>query len=133
MLPFIPILLAVAAVHLLVTFIRCLRSPLRKIPGPSYATFTSFVLKWHELHANRTQYVHELHKKYGPAVRLTPDEVSFASYDAVKEIYCSSGSGYDKTEFYDLFKVYGRRTMFTTLNKDDVSGRSPLQGLQDHV
>jgi hypothetical protein len=27
----------------------------------------------------------------------------------VKEIYCAGGSGYDKTEFYELFKVYGRR------------------------
>ncbi|CAK7223828.1 hypothetical protein SBRCBS47491_005338 [Sporothrix bragantina] len=27
-------------------------------------------------------------------------------------------SGYDKTDFYDLFTVYGRRTMFTTLDKE---------------
>jgi hypothetical protein len=125
MIPFIPFFLAAVVIHLAVYLVQCFRSPLRQIPGPAHASFTSLVLKWHELHANRTQYVHELHKKYGPSVRLSPDEVSFASYEAVKEIYCSNGSGYDKTEFYNLFRVYGRRTMFTTLNKEDVSDRVP--------
>ncbi|KAH6694045.1 cytochrome P450 [Plectosphaerella plurivora] len=126
MIPFIPFFLAAVVIHLAVYFVQCLRSPLRKIPGPAHASFTSLVLKWHELHANRTQYVHGLHKKYGPSVRLSPDEVSFASYEAVKEIYCSSGSGYDKTGFYDLFKVYNRRTMFTTLNKEDHAKRKRI-------
>jgi hypothetical protein len=126
------------AVHTLRT---SLASPLNKIPGPWYAKFTSLVLKWHEFRANRTRYIHRLHLEYGQAVRIAPDEVTFASATAVKEIYCSGGSGYDKTNFYDLFKVYGKRynssriyipamsctrltpsgrTMFTTLNKDDV-------------
>lgn len=100
---------------------RTLSSPLNKIPGPWYAKFTSAVLKWREFQASRTTYVHALHLCYGPAVRIAPNEVAFASAVAVKEIYCSGGSGYDKTEFYDLFRVYGRRTMFTTLNKEHVS------------
>ncbi|KAJ4304347.1 hypothetical protein N0V88_001960 [Collariella sp. IMI 366227] len=112
----IPLLLVPLATH---TLWQGLCSPLRKIPGPWYAKFTSLVLKWHEFKANRTRYIHDLHLKFGPSVRIAPDEVAFASAAAVKEIYCSGGSGYDKTEFYDLFKVYNRRTMFTTLNKDD--------------
>ncbi|ETS76382.1 hypothetical protein PFICI_11769 [Pestalotiopsis fici W106-1] len=97
----------------------CLTSPLRKLPGPKLASFTSFAIKWHEFHANRTRYVHQLHETYGPVVRIAPNEVSFASVEGVKEIYSSGGSGYDKTEFYNLFQVYGRRTMFSTLNKND--------------
>ena len=103
------------------TLRRALSSPLNKIPGPWYAKFTSAVLKWYEFQARRTIYVHSLHLRYGPTVRIAPNEVAFASASAVKEIYCSGGSGYDKTEFYDLFRVYGRRTMFTTLNKEHVS------------
>jgi len=61
------------------------------------------------LRANRRVYIHGLHLQYGPVVRIAPNEVSFTSPEAVKEVYCSGGSGYDKTEFYDLFKVYGRR------------------------
>jgi hypothetical protein len=87
----------------------CLTSPLRKIPGPKLASFTSFTIKWHEFHANRTRYVHRLHEIYGPVVRIAPNEVSFASVEGVKEIYSSGGSGYDKTEFYNLFQVYGKR------------------------
>ncbi|KAK5664248.1 hypothetical protein OQA88_465 [Cercophora sp. LCS_1] len=105
---------------------KALVSPLNQIPGPIYARFTSLVLKWHEFQALRTSYVHLLHKQYGPVVRIAPNEVVFASASAVKEIYCSGGSGYDKTEFYDLFKVYGRRTMFTTLNKEDHAKRKRM-------
>ncbi|KAH8890918.1 cytochrome P450 3A13 [Thozetella sp. PMI_491] len=103
-----------------------LLSTLNKIPGPSHARFTSLVLKYHEFRANRTRYIHRLHLEHGPVVRIAPNEVAFASMAAVKEIYCSGGSGYDKTEFYDLFKVYGRRTMFTTLNKDDHAKRKRI-------
>lgn len=121
MLPLLPIAGLAVFVHLAVYLYRCFTSPLRNIPGPWHTSYTSLALKWQELHANRTTWVHELHILYGPAVRLGPNEVSFSSYDAVKEIYCSGGSGYDKTEFYDLFKVYGRRTMFTTLDRENVS------------
>ncbi|KAF4635358.1 hypothetical protein G7Y89_g2744 [Cudoniella acicularis] len=41
--------------------------------------------------------------------------------EALKEIYSSGGSGYDKTEFYTLFKQFDTRTMFSTLWKGDHS------------
>ncbi|KAJ9165474.1 Cytochrome P450 [Coniochaeta hoffmannii] len=118
--------LILIAVLLSIYLLRCLSSPLNNIPGPVLAKYTSWILKWHEFHANRTRYIHALHLMYGPVVRIAPNEVAFASQGAVKEIYCSAGSGYDKTEFYDLFKAYGRRTMFTTLNKDDHARRKRL-------
>ncbi|KAK0646507.1 cytochrome P450 3A13 [Cercophora newfieldiana] len=120
-------ILAVAALFLIVSFLRqSLSSPLNRLPGPWFAKYTSLVLKWHEFRAQRTRYVHSLHLEYGPAVRIAPNEAAFASATAVKEIYCSGGSGYDKTEFYGLFKVYGRRTMFTTLNKEDHARRKRM-------
>ncbi|KAI8947438.1 cytochrome P450 3A13 [Xylaria longipes] len=97
---------------------KCVSSPLRTLPGPKISLFTSLVLKLHEFRALRTRYIHELHLRYGPVVRIAPNEASFASLEGIKEIYGSGGSGYDKTEFYDLFQVYGRRTMFTTLDKE---------------
>lgn len=114
-------------VPILYAIVRAARSPLRSIPGPVHSLFTSAVLRWHELRCGRTSYVHALHERYGPVVRLAPDEVSFASAAAVKEIYNSAGSGYDKTDFYDLFTVYGRRTMFTTLDKETVSQTFQIQ------
>ncbi|KAL3953499.1 hypothetical protein ACCO45_011455 [Purpureocillium lilacinum] len=143
-----PFYLGVAAVLLMVVhLVRCLSSPLRKVPGPTVSLFTTLVLKWKELNAGRTMYVHELHQKYGPVVRVSPNEVSFTSWPALKEIYCSGGSGYDKSDFYNLFRIYGRRTMFTTLNKADHAKRKriladryantnvmrslPMQGIQE--
>ncbi|UPK94649.1 hypothetical protein LCI18_005584 [Fusarium solani-melongenae] len=67
------------------------------------------MLRWNEFNANRTLYIHSLHLKYGPIVRIAPNEMSFSSYEAVKGIYGSKGSGYDKSTFYDLFTVFGRR------------------------
>ncbi|KAI5460004.1 cytochrome P450 [Mariannaea sp. PMI_226] len=105
-----------------------LKSPLSKVPGPVLSNFTSLILKWHEVNANRTMYIHHLHQKYGPVVRVAPNEVSFTSPAALKQIYGSGGSGYDKTEFYNLFRVYGRRTMFSTLNKADHAKRKRMFG-----
>jgi hypothetical protein len=110
MIMFSPILgLIFTALFSSIYLLRCLLSPLSAIPGPALAKYTSWILKWHEFRANRTRYIHSLHLLYGPVVRIAPNEVAFTSQAALKEIYCSSGSGYDKTEFYDLFKVYGRR------------------------
>jgi|SRR6478735_2483079 len=102
-------MLGAAALLVITHIIIRLTSATAKVPGPFVSNFTSLVLKWHELNANRTMYIHELHKRYGPVVRVAPNEVSFTSIDALKEIYGSGGSGYDKTEFYDLFQVYGKR------------------------
>ncbi|KIV90665.1 hypothetical protein PV10_05297 [Exophiala mesophila] len=97
-----------------------------KVPGPWYNNFTSMVLKYHEFSKNRRLWIHHLHRRYGPVVRLSPNEVSFANLDGMKEIYQSGGSGYDKTEFYDLFKQYNNRTMFSTLNRHDHARRKKL-------
>jgi hypothetical protein len=99
----------IGSIFLLALFLfqRLLSSPLSKVPGPWYTKLSSLIIKYHEFTANRRVFVHELHKTYGPVVRLAPSEVSFTSLEAVKEIYASAGSGYDKTEYYDLFRQYG--------------------------
>ncbi|KAK6387681.1 hypothetical protein LTS17_000950 [Exophiala oligosperma] len=98
-----------------------IRSPLAKVPGPWYTNFTSLVLKYKEFTHGRRLYIHDLHQRYGPVVRLSPDEVSFATVDAIKEIYMSGGSGYDKTPFYSLFTQFNTRTLFSTLIRGDHS------------
>ncbi|GLI78457.1 hypothetical protein PoHVEF18_006772 [Penicillium ochrochloron] len=101
-------------------------SPVSKVPGPWYTRFTSLWIKYQEFTANRRESVHRLHQVYGPVVRLGPNEVSFTSLDAIREIYASGGSGYDKTEFYSLFKQLNTKTMFSTLCKDEHSKRKRL-------
>ncbi|TFK51109.1 cytochrome P450 [Heliocybe sulcata] len=93
-------------------------SPLRHIPGSWLCHLTRLPLTYHEYAANRRLYLHDLHKRYGPAVRIAPDEVSFATVEAVKQIYSVGGSGYEKTNFYTLFEHFrGAKNMFSTLHK----------------
>lgn len=122
MLAFIVFLFIATAVWAL----KSLRSPIARIPGPTHNVFTSFYLKYKEFSRQRRVYIHDLHQSYGPVVRLGPKEVSFATADAVKEIYQSGGSGYDRTEFYDLFKQFGTRTLFSTLPKAGHSQRKRI-------
>ena len=84
-------------------------SPLRHIPGPTTTLLSPFPLIYQEFTRNRRAYIHSLHKAYGPVVRLSPNEVSFTSVSALREIYTSEGAGWDKTEFYDLFRQFGER------------------------
>ncbi|KAF4439878.1 cytochrome P450 4ac1 [Fusarium acutatum] len=100
-----------------------LRSPLASLPGPRLGLLTPWQLRYHELRGKRTQYVHCMHQRYGKAVRVAPNEVVFSSLDAMKEIYLSKGSGFDKTSFYNLFSQFGLRTMFSTLPKGPHSQR----------
>lgn len=105
----LPVASVAIAVSTLLYLWKCFSSPLWSAPGPFISRFTNLVLRWHEFHANRTLYIHSLHEKFGASVRIAPNEMSFTSYDGFKEIYGSMGSGYDKSKFYDLFTVLGRR------------------------
>lgn len=105
----LPVLFVVATSCAVLFLWRRVSSPLWSLPGPFLSRFTASLLRWHEFRANRTQYIHSLHLKHGPVVRIAPNEMSFTSYEAMKEIYGSQGSGFDKTSFYDLFTVFGRR------------------------
>ena len=83
-------------------------SPLARLPGPTICALTRLPLMYHEFNGNRRKFIHALHLKYGPVVRVAPDEVSFATREAAKEIYTSGGSGYDKSSFYNLFSNFDR-------------------------
>ena len=104
-----PVLLGALVVAAIAFLVTRLRSPIASLPGTRLSLFSSLPLKYHEFRGNRTNYVHSQHLKYGTAVRLAPNEAAFTSLEAMKEIYMSGGSGYDKTEFYDLFKQYNTK------------------------
>ncbi len=63
------------------------RSPLRPIPGPWYAKVSQAWPLAVEATGERHFYLHALHERYGPVVRIGPTEVSFASADATRDIY----------------------------------------------
>ncbi|KAF2166629.1 hypothetical protein M409DRAFT_23262 [Zasmidium cellare ATCC 36951] len=60
---------------------------LRKIPGPFVSRFTTWPLKIEVLRGHRTKYIHELHRQYGPYVRIAPSEISTSSIEAHRQIH----------------------------------------------
>jgi hypothetical protein len=61
--------------------------PLAHIPGPIFAKLTHlwqtksyFIGNWHSD-------ILKVHEKYGPVVRISPDEISFVDGDALKRLY----------------------------------------------
>ncbi|CAI7629697.1 unnamed protein product [Penicillium glandicola] len=87
-------------------------SYLRKLPGPKTYAVTKWRLALDDYNGLRTQSIHSLHKRYGTAVRLGPNELSFSSLSALKTIY-GAGSGFERTYFYRMFDAYGRQNLFT--------------------
>ncbi|CAI7654472.1 unnamed protein product [Penicillium glandicola] len=76
-----------------------LLSPLRRFPGPFLAGWTNL---WRILHVRQGKYhmvIHELHKKYGPVVRIGPNVLDLDIPELIKTIY-NIKSDYLKTEFY---------------------------------
>ncbi|KAL3473816.1 hypothetical protein BJX99DRAFT_260932 [Aspergillus californicus] len=79
---------------------KALSSPLRRIPGPLHTTFTRLPLHFATLGGKQLYYIHELHQRYGPVVRISPAEVSVSSLAGVREIH-RIGSGFLKAEWYE--------------------------------
>ncbi|KAH9905239.1 cytochrome P450 oxidoreductase [Xylariomycetidae sp. FL2044] len=76
--------------------------PFRSVPGPWAASVTPL---WYMMYVARGDFEatqRDLHKKYGPLVRVAPDEISCASPDAIKLIY-RTRYAFNKTNFYSVF------------------------------
>jgi benzoate 4-monooxygenase len=90
---------------------------LRDIPAPSHAAFSNWWLFRVVRAGNRSEVVDELHRKYGPVVRIAPNHVSIASDQALKAVY-GHGNGFLKSDFYDAF-VSIRRGLFNTRDRNE--------------
>lgn len=92
-------------------------SPLRKYPGPLLASF-SRLWKVISTARGRTHLEHiELHRKYGPVVRIAPNEVSVALPEVARTLL-SAGKGFYKTDFYGVFPPPENPDIFTETRED---------------
>ncbi|KHN98445.1 Cytochrome P450 [Metarhizium album ARSEF 1941] len=87
-------------------------SPLSRVPGPKLYALTRWRLAYEDWKGTRTRTIHLLHQKYGPVVRVGPDELSFSSSTALRTIY-GAGSQFGRTCFYRMFDVYGQQNLFS--------------------
>ncbi len=92
-------------------------SPLRRYPGPFLASFSRL---WKVMSVMRGQTNHEhieLHQRYGPVVRIAPNEVSVASPVAARALL-SAGKRFYKTDFYSVFPPPQNADIFTEIRED---------------
>ncbi|KAK9781184.1 putative Cytochrome P450 [Seiridium cardinale] len=102
---------------LLRTIYKRYASPLRSLPGPFFASCTRL---WKVLSVVRGQTHLEhiaLHHKYGPVVRIAPNEVSISSPQAARAVL-SAGKGFHKTDFYGVFPPVQNPDIFTETRED---------------
>lgn len=100
-------------------------SPLSRIPGPKLYALTKWRLAWEDWHGRRTRTINKLHERYGPVVRVGPNEIHFNSLSALRTIY-GPGSEFGRTNFYRMFDVYGKQNLFTFHSSQDHGDRKKL-------
>lgn len=115
--------LALLVFRLIVRFLSC---PVRTLPGPWYSRLTGLVLKYHVIIGRRMYYVHSLHNKYGPIVRIAPREVVVADAFAAQDIH-KVGSGFVKSAWYEEI------TMMTRPDTTENSGIFFMRHPKDHA
>jgi cytochrome P450 len=68
--------------------------------------------------SENTQWEHvDLHRKYGPVVRIGPNEVSFSSPQVARNIL-SAGKRFYKTDFYSVFPPPENPDIFTEIREE---------------
>ncbi|KAF5239861.1 hypothetical protein FANTH_9802 [Fusarium anthophilum] len=113
---------AAITVALLTAFLwRLYNDPLGHIPGPLVAGFTPISLWWLTWTGVECRVIDRLHQKYGPVVRIAPNEVDVSDGAALSLIYIKNG-GYMKSPIYRNYDVNGFETIFSAL---DPAHRAP--------
>ncbi|KAK8052038.1 hypothetical protein PG993_003423 [Apiospora rasikravindrae] len=80
--------------------------PLANFPGPAVGRASLLFRFWHTSRGKFHVAVTKAHRKYGPIVRVAPNELSFASVESWKAIYGHPLPGKDiapKGPFYEVF------------------------------
>jgi hypothetical protein len=90
-----------------VSLYRLLLHPLSGVPGPKVAAISNVWYANEARNGRCRELGKTLHEKYGPIVRVGPNEVWFNTKEAFKMIY--SSGGYEKSDFYRKEQVGGGR------------------------
>ncbi|KAJ0122365.1 cytochrome p450 [Diaporthe amygdali] len=89
-------------------------SPLRKVrPAHWSAPFCSLWILFTRRRRNENTTIYALHQRLGPLVRLGPHEISVNCVDGgIRTIY---SGGYEKGDWYAVYKNYGVNNIFSSL------------------
>ena len=95
-------------------------APIAKIPGPFLTRFTHLPIVCQDSKSNRTWWTIELHKKYGPLVRLSPNEVSCSSTPTMTDVYAGNAKqpAFPKGPLYDHLSHFGARNTSSSISPE---------------
>lgn len=86
-------------IPLVIALYRATLHPLARIPGPRLAALSNIWLARRVRDGMMFEIGKEIHKTYGPIVRVGPNEVWLDSKEAFTAIY-GAGNGVEKSDFY---------------------------------
>jgi hypothetical protein len=78
--------------------------PLKHIPGPFWASISRLWMVHHLWRGDMDVVQRELHQKYGPLVRIGPDEIACAAPEAMSKIYPTSNPLAKQHGFYSVWQ-----------------------------
>ena len=83
------------------------------------------MLKKHVIFGRRLHYIHDMHKRYGPIVRIAPNEIDIADPEMYKEVH-RIGSGFLKDPWYQTFRVGECNDILTMIDPKEHANRRKL-------
>jgi cytochrome P450 len=81
------VIVAVAYILFSIVIYRVYIHPLSKYPGPFLWNISRLPQTYYLFRGTLPWKIHQLHEKYGPVVRLAPNELSYTTIDAWHDIY----------------------------------------------
>ena len=91
--------------------------PLAKVPGPFLASLTTKWIDIHDIAGCKALTVAPIHERFGPVVRIGPDELSFSDPALLKEIY-GQATPYMKSALYSHLGVGTHDGIFDTQDRE---------------
>lgn len=86
--------------------------PLQKVPGPRLARVSKLWSRIGNFYGCKSERIHEAHIRYGPVVRVGPNELSFANFEAVRDIYTSDNFVKEES-FYRAKRIFHENHMMS--------------------
>ena len=90
--------------------------PLSRFPGPLVASLTNVWKSYYTYRLDLHEQLAKLHDRYGPVIRVGPNDLHFRTPDAIAPIY-KSGRKMPKSPFYDAFTTFNPN-LFGTQDED---------------
>ncbi|KAL4931663.1 cytochrome P450 [Aspergillus undulatus] len=110
-------LLVFGLIYILTAAYRIRKNPLSTLPGPEITKWTDLILKYYAVLGQRPRYVHALHERYGPIVRISPTTVDISSIPAAREIH-RIASPFLKSPWYRLLNRKDGESIFSTTDPE---------------